>query len=230
MTRPFFQPKSSPISRPMKPRRSQSHIPNCALCCSKSSAAETEKYLICVCKGVVYLPAWQPCGRVPSKMETTITSLQRKRSLYVFRVALMGDSWERLPVGSQPCSPLAASIAILLMIRWDLPLRSLFCFAVVSLWRNANLAGGLAFRRFWWFVVLFLFDDLPFSYETKAFHAEGPSLRAIPATTEEKKQLPLPPKGPVYVLVSRDPNVGPSQTDRWKIPDMCMRRCWIASM
>ena len=53
------------------------------------------------------------------------------------------------------------------------------------------------------FVVLFLFDDLPFSYETKAFHAEGPSLRAIPATTEEKKQLPLPPKGPVYVLVSR---------------------------
>ena len=41
MTRPFFQPKSSPISRPMKPRRSQSHIPNCASCCSKSSAAAT---------------------------------------------------------------------------------------------------------------------------------------------------------------------------------------------
>ena len=42
MTRPFFQPKSSPISRPMKPRRSQSHIPNCASCCSKSSAADTQ--------------------------------------------------------------------------------------------------------------------------------------------------------------------------------------------
>ena len=54
MTRPFFQPKSSPISRPMKPRRSQSHIPNCASCCSKSSAADMQwKYLICVCEGVV---------------------------------------------------------------------------------------------------------------------------------------------------------------------------------
>ena len=42
MTRPFFQPKSSPISRPMKPRRSQSHIPNCASCCSKSFAADTQ--------------------------------------------------------------------------------------------------------------------------------------------------------------------------------------------
>ena len=42
MTRPFFQPKSSPISRPMKPRRSQSHIPNCASCCSKSSTADTQ--------------------------------------------------------------------------------------------------------------------------------------------------------------------------------------------
>ena len=42
MTRPFFQPKSSPISRPMKPRRSQSHIPNCASCCSKSSIADTQ--------------------------------------------------------------------------------------------------------------------------------------------------------------------------------------------
>ena len=42
MTRPFFQPKWSPISRPMKPRRSQSHIPNCASCCSKSSAADTQ--------------------------------------------------------------------------------------------------------------------------------------------------------------------------------------------
>ena len=28
--------------RPMKPRRSQSHIPNCASCCSKSSAADTQ--------------------------------------------------------------------------------------------------------------------------------------------------------------------------------------------
>ena len=54
--------------------------------------------------------------------------------------------------------------------------RSLFCFAVVSLWRNANLAGGFACRRIWWFVVLFLFDDLPFSYETKAFHAEFSNL------------------------------------------------------
>ena len=42
MTRPFFQPKSSPISRSMKPRRSQSHIPNCSSCCSKSSAADTQ--------------------------------------------------------------------------------------------------------------------------------------------------------------------------------------------
>ena len=42
MTRSFFQPKSSPISRPMKPRRSQSHIPNCASCCSKSSTADTQ--------------------------------------------------------------------------------------------------------------------------------------------------------------------------------------------
>ena len=75
------------------------------------------------------------------------------------------------------------------------------CFAslLFLFGRNANLAGGFACRRFWWFVVLFLFDDLPFSYETKAFHAEfsnlftrlfpmlGPSLRAISATTEEKK-------------------------------------------
>ena len=42
ITRPFFQPKSSPISRSMKPRRSQSHIPNCTSCCSKSSAADTQ--------------------------------------------------------------------------------------------------------------------------------------------------------------------------------------------
>ena len=42
MTRPFFQPKSSPISRPTKPRRSQSYIPNCASCCSKSSTADTQ--------------------------------------------------------------------------------------------------------------------------------------------------------------------------------------------
>ena len=42
MTRPFFEPKSNPISRPMKPRRSQSHIPNCASCCSKSTAADTQ--------------------------------------------------------------------------------------------------------------------------------------------------------------------------------------------
>ena len=54
-------------------------------------------------------------------------------------------------------------------------------------------------RRFWVFVVLYLFDDLPVSYETKAFHAEfsnlfyslipmlGPSLRATSATTEGKK-------------------------------------------
>ena len=52
---PFFQPKSSPISRPMKPRRSQSHIPNCALCCSKSSAADTQWKIpdMCKCEGVV---------------------------------------------------------------------------------------------------------------------------------------------------------------------------------
>ena len=37
-----FEPKSSLISRPMKPRRSQSHIPNCASCCSKSTAADTQ--------------------------------------------------------------------------------------------------------------------------------------------------------------------------------------------
>ena len=49
MTRPFFQPKSSPISRPMKPRRSQSHIPNCASCCSKSSAADTQWKILDMC-------------------------------------------------------------------------------------------------------------------------------------------------------------------------------------
>ena len=31
-------------------------------------------------------------------------------------------------------------------------------------------------RRFWVFVVLYLFDDLPVSYETKAFHAEFSNL------------------------------------------------------
>ena len=36
-----FQPKWGPISRPMKPRRSQSHIPNCASC-SNSFAADTQ--------------------------------------------------------------------------------------------------------------------------------------------------------------------------------------------
>ena len=49
MTRPFFQPKSSPISRPMKPRRSQSHIPNCASCCPKSSAADTQWKILDMC-------------------------------------------------------------------------------------------------------------------------------------------------------------------------------------
>ena len=49
MTRPFFQLKSSPISRPMKPRRSQSHIPNCASCCSKSSAADTQWKILDMC-------------------------------------------------------------------------------------------------------------------------------------------------------------------------------------
>ena len=49
MTRPFFQPKSSPISRPMKPRRSQSHIRNCASCCSKSSAADTQWKILDMC-------------------------------------------------------------------------------------------------------------------------------------------------------------------------------------
>ena len=36
------RPTWRPTSRPMKPRRSQSHIPNCASCCSKSSAADTQ--------------------------------------------------------------------------------------------------------------------------------------------------------------------------------------------
>ena len=49
MTRPFFQLKSSPISRPMKPRRSQSHIPNCASCCSKSSTADTQWKIFDMC-------------------------------------------------------------------------------------------------------------------------------------------------------------------------------------
>ena len=37
-----FEPKSSLISRPIKPRRSQSHIPNCASCRSKSTTADTQ--------------------------------------------------------------------------------------------------------------------------------------------------------------------------------------------
>ena len=49
MTRPFFQPKSRPISTPMKPRRSQSHIPNCASCRSKSSAADTQWKIFDMC-------------------------------------------------------------------------------------------------------------------------------------------------------------------------------------
>ena len=47
MTRPFFQPKSSPISRPMKPRRNQSHIPN------SPRVVQKAPLLICVCEGVV---------------------------------------------------------------------------------------------------------------------------------------------------------------------------------
>ena len=33
----------------------------------------------------------------------------------------------------------------------------LVCFAVVACWRNANLAGGFACRRFWWCVFLVCF-------------------------------------------------------------------------
>ena len=43
---------------------------------------------------------------------------------------------------------------------------------VVSLWRNANLAGVFACRRFWWFVVYFCLLICPLSQETKTFHAE----------------------------------------------------------
>ena len=61
MARPFFQPKSSPNSRPLKPRRSQSHIPNCASCCSKSSAADTQWKIPDMCvRGCRKIPEENP--------------------------------------------------------------------------------------------------------------------------------------------------------------------------
>jgi len=55
MTRPFFQPKSSPISRPMKLRRSQKATSQIAPRVVQKAPLliRSGKYLICVCEGVV---------------------------------------------------------------------------------------------------------------------------------------------------------------------------------
>jgi hypothetical protein len=51
------------------------------------------------------------------------------------------------------------------------PFLVLLCFSLVK----RKSGRGIACRRFWWFVLLSLFDDCLF-YETKVFHAEFSNL------------------------------------------------------
>ena len=61
--RPIWRDRFSNLNQApfpgMKPRRSQSHIPNCASCCSKSSAADTRWKIPDMCvRGCSIAPVW----------------------------------------------------------------------------------------------------------------------------------------------------------------------------
>ena len=191
MTRPFFQPKSSPISRPMKPRRSQSHIPNCASCCSKSSAADTQWKIPDMCvRGCSLASMW---FNYKDERRLALGTIWCKVNLYfvtsrfiLYRILCI---WHLHVHGDQITMHISMYILccsgkiVYILLRCQ----SLCIFGRVRWMRLSGVSCSL-------------FDPIVWGLPVTMVSFKSLSLKTFSADTQ------------------------------WKIPDMCVRGCSLASM